>query len=181
MTSQNYSVNQYLVSNLLSLVQIKEIAIPEIQRPFVWEPDKVTELIDSLYNGYPIGYIITWQSPNVKLKDGNSSMGKKILIDGQQRITALRAAILGETVKNRDYADVRIQVAYNPIERRFATFNAAISKDPLWIKDIAPLLNGSTRQRAALNEYMAQNPSVDEDAVDIAMDDLRILPTGRLA
>lgn len=173
MTSQNYSVNQYLVSNLLSLVQIKEIAIPEIQRPFVWEPDKVTELIDSLYNGYPIGYIITWQSPNVTLKDGSSSMGKKILIDGQQRITALRAAILGETVKNRDYADVRIQVAYNPIERRFATFNAAISKDPLWIKDIAPLLNGSTRQRAALNEYMAQNPSVDEDAVDIAMDDLR--------
>ena len=173
MTSQNYSVNQYLVSNLLSLVQIKEIAIPEIQRPFVWEPDKVTELIDSLYNGYPIGYIITWQSPNVKLKDGSSSLGKKILIDGQQRITALRAAILGETVKNRDYADVRIQVAYNPIERRFATFNAAISKDPLWIKDIAPLLNGSTRQRAALNEYMAQNPSVDEDAVDIAMDDLR--------
>lgn len=173
MTSQNYSVNQYLVSNLLSLVQIKEIAIPEIQRPFVWEPDKVTELIDSLYNGYPIGYIITWQSPNVKLKDGSSSMGKKILIDGQQRITALRAAILGETVKNRDYADVRIQVAYNPIERRFATFNAAISKDPLWIKDIAPLLNGSTRQRAALNEYMTQNPSVDEDAVDIAMDDLR--------
>lgn len=173
MTSQNYSVNQYLVSNLLSLVQIKEIAIPEIQRPFVWEPDKVTELIDSLYNGYPIGYIITWQSPNVKLKDGSSSMGKKILIDGQQRITALRAAILGETVKNRDYADVRIQVAYNPIERRFATFNAAISKDPLWIKDIAPLLNGTTRQRAALNEYMAQNPSVDEDAVDIAMDDLR--------
>ena len=154
-------------------MQIKEIAIPEIQRPFVWEPDKVTELIDSLYNGYPIGYIITWQSPNVKLKDGSSSMGKKILIDGQQRITALRAAILGETVKNRDYADVRIQVAYNPIERRFATFNAAISKDPLWIKDIAPLLNGSTRQRAALNEYMAQNPSVDEDAVDIAMDDLR--------
>ena len=90
MTSQNYSVNQYLVSNLLSLVQIKEIAIPEIQRPFVWEPDKVTELIDSLYNGYPIGYIITWQSPNVKLKDGSSSMGKKILIDGQQRINIIQ-------------------------------------------------------------------------------------------
>ena len=56
-TEQNYSVNQYLVSNLLSKVQIGEIAIPEIQRPFVWEPDKVTELIDSLFNGFPIGYI----------------------------------------------------------------------------------------------------------------------------
>ena len=82
-TEQNYSVNQYLVSNLLSKVQIWEIAILEIQRPFVWEPDKVTELIDSLFNGFPIGYIITWQSPNVKLKDGNSSVGKTILIDGQ--------------------------------------------------------------------------------------------------
>ena len=60
MTTQNYTVNQYLVSNLLSMVQMNEIAIPEIQRPFVWEKDKVTELIDSLYQGFPIGYIIIW-------------------------------------------------------------------------------------------------------------------------
>ena len=96
MATQNYSVNQFLVSNLLSMVQMGEIAIPEIQRPFVWEPDKVTELIDSLYNGFPIGYIITWQSPNVKLKDGNSSVGKKILIDGQQRITSFGRFVTGK-------------------------------------------------------------------------------------
>ena len=173
MISQNYAVNQYLVSNLLSMVQTKEIAIPEIQRPFVWEPDKVTELIDSLYNGYPIGYIITWQSPDVKLKDGNSSAGKKILIDGQQRITALRAAILGETVKNIDYADVRIQVAYNPLEHKFATLNAAISKDPVWIKDIAPLLNGSVKASAARKEYLAMNPSVDEDVIEESIENLK--------
>ena len=173
MTNQNYAVNQYLVSNLLSMVQTKEIAIPEIQRPFVWEPDKVTELIDSLYNGYPIGYIITWQSPNAKLKDGNSSAGKKILIDGQQRITALRAAILGETVKNSDYADVRIQVAYNPIEHCFATLNAAISKDPLWIKDIAPLLNGTVKPSMARKEYLALNPSIDEDVIEDSIETLK--------
>ena len=173
MISQNYAVNQYLVSNLLSMVQTKEIAIPEIQRPFVWEPDKVTELIDSLYNGYPIGYIITWQSPDVKLKDGNSSAGKKILIDGQQRITALRAAILGETVKNIDYADVRIQVAYNPLEHKFATLNAAISKDPVWIKDIAPLLNGSVKASTARKEYLAMNPSVDEDVIEESIENLK--------
>ena len=173
MTTQNYSVNQYLVSNLLSMVQMNEIAIPEIQRPFVWEPDKVTELIDSLYEGFPIGYIITWQSPNVKLKDGNSSVGKKILIDGQQRVTALRAAILGETVKNKDYADVRIQVAYNPIERKFATYNAAISKDPLWIKDIAPLLNGTVKPSAVRKEYLALNPAVEEDMIEESIEALK--------
>lgn len=173
MATQNYSVNQFLVSNLLSMVQMGEIAIPEIQRPFVWKPDKVTELIDSLYNGFPIGYIITWQSPNVKLKDGNSSAGKKILIDGQQRITALRAAILGQTVKNLDYQDVRIQVAYHPIEHKFATLNAAIKKDPAWIKDIAPILSGEVKPSAVRKEYLALNPDVDEDEIEAAIDTLK--------
>lgn len=173
MNVQNYSVNQFLISNLLSMVQMNEIAIPDIQRPFVWEPEKVTSLIDSLYNGFPIGYIITWQSPNVKLKDGNCSVGKKILIDGQQRITALRAAILGETVKTKDYADIRIQVAYNPIEHRFATYNAAISKDPTWIKDIAPLLSGAVTSRAVRKEYAELNPNIDEDSIDNAIEMLK--------
>ena len=109
----------------------------------------------------------------MKLKDGNSSVGKKILIDGQQRVTALRAAILGETVKNKDYADVRIQVAYNPIERKFATYNAAISKDPLWIKDIAPLLNGSVKPSAVRKEYLVLNPAVEEDLVEESIEALK--------
>ena len=173
MNTQNYSVNQFLISNLLSMVQMNEIAIPDIQRPFVWEPEKVTSLIDSLYNGFPIGYIITWQSPNVKLKDGNSSVGKKILIDGQQRITALRAAILGETVKNKDYKDIRIQVSYNPIEHRFATYNAAISKDSTWIKDIAPLLSGAVTSRSVRMEYAKLNPNIDEEVIDVSIEMLK--------
>ncbi len=173
MTIQRYTVNQYLVSNLLSMVQMGEIAIPEIQRPFVWKADKVTELIDSLFNGFPIGYIIMWQSPHAKLKDGSNSVGKKILIDGQQRITALRAAILGETVKDRNYADKKIQVAYNPIERKFATLNAAIKKDPVWIKDIAPLFSGAKNARVIRKEYMALNPSIEEDIIEDAIETLR--------
>lgn len=173
MANQNYSVNQFLVSNLLSMVQMGEIAIPDIQRPFVWDSDKVTNLIDSLFNGYPIGYIIIWQSPNVKLKDGNSSVGKKILIDGQQRITALRAAILGETVKHKDYSDKRIQVSYNPIKRSFATHNAIIENDPVWIKDIAPLLNGQKKQNVYIREYRQLNPDIDEDIIYDEIDALR--------
>ena len=89
--SATYEVNNVSVSTLLGYVQGGIIAIPEIQRPFVWDSTKVRNLIDSLYRGYPVGYIVTWKSPDIKLKDGSRSEGKQILIDGQQRITALTA------------------------------------------------------------------------------------------
>src|SRR3989338_353532 len=95
---QKYSVNQHLTETVLSWVKSGEIAIPEIQRPFVWDASKVRDLMDSLYKGYPIGYLIVWRNPNVRLKDGHISEGKKILIDGQQRVIALKAAILGDYV-----------------------------------------------------------------------------------
>ena len=69
----NFEVNNVSVSTLLGFVSDGTIAIPEIQRPFVWDSTKVRNLIDSLYKGYPVGYIITWKSPNAKLKDGTES------------------------------------------------------------------------------------------------------------
>ncbi|MDQ3842415.1 MAG: DUF262 domain-containing protein, partial [Bacteroidota bacterium] len=119
MTTQKYSVNQYLIDTLLSWVRSGEIAIPEIQRPFVWNTSKVRDLMDSLYQGYPIGYVIAWRNPSIRLKDGTFSEGKKILIDGQQRITALKAAILGDYVINKKYKRVRIKIAFHPIGSRF--------------------------------------------------------------
>ncbi len=77
---QKYSVNQHLIETILAWVNSGEIAIPEIQRPFVWDSSKVRDLMDSLYQGYPIGYVIAWRNPNVKLKDGSLSEGKKVLI-----------------------------------------------------------------------------------------------------
>ena len=70
-----YSVHQQPVETLLSWIKAGEIAIPEIQRPFVWKAAKVRDLIDSLYQGYPVGYIITWRNPDVKLKNGELSAG----------------------------------------------------------------------------------------------------------
>ena len=95
MSIQQYSVNQHPIQTLLTWIKSGEIAIPEIQRPFVWSATKVRDLIDSLYEGYPIGYLISWRNPTVKLKDGTSSEGKRVLIDGQQRVTALMTALLG--------------------------------------------------------------------------------------
>ena len=67
---QKYSVNQHLSETILSWVKSEEIAIPEIQRPFVWDASKVRDLMDSLYQGYPIGYLIVWRNPNIRSKDG---------------------------------------------------------------------------------------------------------------
>jgi uncharacterized protein with ParB-like and HNH nuclease domain len=114
LNTQKYSVNQHLIETILAWVKSGEIAIPEIQRPFVWDSTKVRDLMDSLYQGFPVGYIIVWKNPDIRLKDGNISEGKKILIDGQQRVTALRAAIVGEYVINKEYKSIKIKISCKP-------------------------------------------------------------------
>ena len=71
--------------------------------------------MDSLYKGYPVGYIILWKNPNVKLKDGTISAGKKVLIDGQQRVTALMTALAGQNIINEDYKTTRIKDSLDPL------------------------------------------------------------------
>ena len=138
--STKFEVNNVSVNTLLGYVKDGTIAIPEIQRPFVWDSTKVRDLIDSLYKGYPVGYIITWKSPDVKLKDGSKSEGKQILIDGQQRITALTAALLGQQVLNSNYKKVRIKIAFNISTEEFQTLNPAIEAQKEWIPDISEFM-----------------------------------------
>jgi hypothetical protein len=173
---QKYSVNQHLIENILSWVSTGEIAIPEIQRPFVWDSSKVRDLIDSLYQGFPIGYLISWQNPNVRLKDGSISKGKKILIDGQQRVTALTAAILGQWVVNQTYQRVKIKIAFNPIEERFEVQNPAILKDKTWLHDIADAMNGNTDLFEMADNYFLSNPDVDKKHIRAAFSNLINIP-----
>ena len=134
-----YDVNNTSVETLIAYIKDGQIAIPEIQRPFVWDSTKVRDLIDSLYAGFPVGYIIVWKNPDVRLKDGTISSGKKILIDGQQRMTALQAAIVGEPVVGSDYKKKPIKIAFHPLDERFEVCNPAIEKDVAWISDISKL------------------------------------------
>lgn len=173
MTTQRYSVTPHPIETLLTWVKSKEIAIPEIQRPFVWDATKVRNLLDSLYLGYPIGYLIVWRNPNVKLKDGTTSVGKRILIDGQQRITALMAALLGQEVLTKDYETVRIQIAFNPIENRFEVANPAIKKDPAWIADVATVFHPDTSLSELTDNYIAQNPAAEKRIISRTLENLR--------
>lgn len=165
---QKYSVNDYDVEIVLNWYRSNEIAVPEIQRPFIWDSTKVRNLLDSLYQGYPIGYLIVWKNPNVKLKDGSSSEGKKILIDGQQRVMSLITSILGQEVINKEYAKARITISFNPVKEKFEVFNPAIQKDVAWIQDIGPIVSGETRVSTAIAEYCAKNPSAKRETVEDA-------------
>lgn len=148
-----FEVNNVSVSTLLGYVKDGTIAIPEIQRPFVWDTTQVRDLIDSLYREYPVGYIITWKSPDVKLKDGTSSEGKQILIDGQQRVTALTAALLGQEVLDDNYKKRKIKIAFNILTEEFQTNNPAIEKQEEWISDISEFMRDDFNSFDFISDY----------------------------
>jgi hypothetical protein len=172
-----YSVHQQPVETLLSWIKSGDIAIPEIQRPFVWNGAKVRDLIDSLYQGYPVGYIITWRNPDVKLKNGELSAGKKVLIDGQQRITALTAAIVGQRVLDKNYKEINIRIAFNPLEEKFDVLNKAYEKSPEWIDNINPIVNDEISISKAIRKYCQDNPDADEDLVEERIENLKRIKT----
>lgn len=157
-----YNVSNYTVETILSDIKCGSIAIPEMQRPFVWDSPKVRDLIDSLYKGFPVGYIIVWQNPDVKLKDGTTSSGKKVLIDGQQRITAMAAAITGKEVLDEHYKWCRIAIAFDPLEEKFEVANNAILKSSKWIPDIATVLKPTFDTFSFVVDYCQKNGISDK-------------------
>ena len=177
MTGVKFSLLQYPVSGILGLIETEQFVIPEIQRPFVWKRSQVRDLIDSLYNGYPTGYIITWKNPNVKTKDGGVSNGKHVLIDGQQRITALMAAIAGREVLDEDFNLDRIKIAFNPLAtdetKRFAVQDASHLKDKKWIPDISVIFDNGFDPFDFVPKYCAENPGVRANDVNKAITELK--------
>lgn len=98
------------VKELITWTLNKDLRLPGIQRRYVWQATRVRDLLDSLYRGYPSGSILVWEtSQDVETKelsvDGTGSQTmfnvKKILLDGQQRITSLTAVIEGKPIHVR--------------------------------------------------------------------------------
>ena len=163
-----YRVTQSAVSQLLEDVRREQIAIPELQRPFVWDSPKVRDLMDSLYNGYPVGYLITWQSVGAHLKGGTTAAHQQILIDGQQRVTALRAAVAGLPVISKAYKTAHIRIAFNPLTEEFATLTPVLAKDSQWISDISEFFNAPATF-GFVRAYLEANPDIDAAQVEVAL------------
>jgi len=172
MSLQKYSVSPITIGNILHLINLGEIAVPEIQRPFVWSASKVRDLIDSLYQGYPVGYLITWRNPDVRLKDGTTSNGKRVLIDGQQRVTALMASLVGLEVINSDYKKGRIVISFNPTSQKFEVANPAIKKNSVWIYDISKIISPEVKMLELVQDYCDKN-GTDQNVIYKSLELLR--------
>lgn len=174
MEAEKFSVTSYSVGQILGLIRAKEIAIPEIQRPFVWKKKQVRDLLDSLYNGYPTGYLIIWKNHNIKLKDGKISEGKKILIDGQQRVTALMTSIVGIPVINSDYKTEAIKIAFDPYVALskekdgeiFAVQDSSHLKSSKYIPDVSIVFKDDFSTFRFINDYCSKNPDMDPDTLN---------------
>jgi len=132
------------VADLLADVKSGRIGLPDLQRPFVWKDNKVRELLDSMLKGYPIGYVMLWSSPTEY--DNTAQIGKNdklykrpddLVIDGQQRLTALLAAMYGVMIKDKNFKERRIRISFNPLTREFAVWTQAFERNPEWITEIS--------------------------------------------
>lgn len=93
------------IGTLVDMYKRGEMRLPEIQRHYVWRATRVRDLLDSLYRGYPSGSILMWETDEpvptrdfAIAQDSNAFAGRKLLLDGQQRLTSLTAVLNGEPV-----------------------------------------------------------------------------------
>lgn len=145
--NKSYSSTPLPVLTTIGKIKSGEIQIPEMQREYVWDTTKVRDLFDSLYRGYPIGYVLLW---DVKEKsDQNRSIGTNLksfevsqyVIDGQQRLTSLYAVTTGEPVINSDFKEIKITIDFNPFTETFETSTPATEQDSEYFHDITGLFN----------------------------------------
>lgn len=133
------------VGNILKDVQTGKIGLPDLQRPFVWGNEKVRDLLDSMLRGYPIGYVMLWDSPsdNAGKKSAIGSnqkvyaVPKSLVIDGQQRLTALLSSLYGVSVRDKNFRERTVKVAYDPIARSFKNADASTEKDSRYVSDVS--------------------------------------------
>jgi hypothetical protein len=153
---------KYTLSKLIEDIEMGEIGLPDIQRPFVWSNTKVRDLFDSMYKGYPVGYLLFWVNG---YDNGHRQIGahakqkvpRLLIVDGQQRLTSLFAVIKSLPVLRKNYATEKIRIAFNPLEQSFEVADAAIARDPEWIPDISEIwASGSPGYRRLVRDFISK-------------------------
>src|SRR5690606_16118991 len=148
------------LGNLMQYIDLGEIGLPDIQRPFVWNNAKIRDLFDSIYRGYPIGYLLFWQvgvedaNPRTIGVDHKQKAPKLLIVDGQQRLTALFAVTRGVEVVRENYQKERVQIAFRPLDQKFEVTDAAVQRDPEFIPDISAIWAEGSSLFTITREYI---------------------------
>ena len=134
----------YSTYGLIESIKRGAVALPDIQRPFVWPASKVRDLLDSMYKGFPVGYLLFWETgadPGARQigVGDKQAVPALLIVDGQQRLTSLYAVMTGSKIVRQDYTEARIRIAFRPTDATFAVADAAIEKDPEFIADVSEL------------------------------------------
>lgn len=148
--AQVFKTTDYTIGKLIDDIEIGDIALPDIQRPFVWYRNisKVRDLFDSIYKGFPIGYLLFWENANrsdyknIGFEEKKRKIPRFLIIDGQQRLTALFAVMKNQEILTPDYEKKRLKIAFNPIQEIFKVGDAATDRDPEYIADLSTLWSG---------------------------------------
>lgn len=177
-----YSDTTLAVSHLVNDVERGTIALPELQRPYVWPAAKARDLFDSMYKGFPVGSLLFWKTgaePGARQigTETKQAVPQHLIVDGQQRLTSLYAVITGAEVLRDDFTTRRIRLAFRPTDATFAVTDAAVEKDPEYLHDISTLWAPNNRKKVvrAFLERLAEKRELDEeekDRLDTALDDL---------
>ncbi len=159
MPSTLYHDTNYSLTYLIEAIKHGELALPDIQRPFVWSSAKVRDLFDSMHKGYPIGTLLFWETgadTNTRQVGGgeHDKVAKQLIVDGQQRLTSLFAVITGQRVLTKSFENRQIQIAFRPSDQTFEVADAAIRRDPEFIPDITELWRG--RYKATVRSFLAR-------------------------
>lgn len=149
----------YTVGSLLDQIELGVVGLPDIQRPFVWKNAKIRDLFDSMYRGFPVGYLLFWQNVNSGGAktigvDGKQKHPGLLIVDGQQRLTSLYAVVKGKKVLREDYSEEFIEIAFHPLEEKFEVADAAIRKDKNWLPNISRLWAADTDLFELVDAYL---------------------------
>ncbi len=150
----------YDLAGLLHYIDIGDIGLPDIQRPFVWTATKVRDLFDSMYRGFPVGYLLFWANAEAQGSRfiGTTEKAHRIpallVVDGQQRLTSLYAVFRGKRVLDENYQDRRIEIAFRPRDGKFEVTDAAIRKDPEFIPSISELWASGKSSWSLVNDFL---------------------------
>src|SRR5262245_15732320 len=161
----------YTLGSLIEFIALGQIGLPDLQRPFVWKDSKVRDLFDSMYRGYPVGYLLFWQNA---LVDGARTIGADskqktpslLIVDGQQRLTSLFAVVTGHKVLREDFDEELIKIAFNPLEEKFEVADAATARDKTFLPNITAVLSKGADIFEIVSDYLVGLKSVREVSSD---------------
>ena len=180
-----FRTTSFDLDHLVKNIERGDVALPDIQRPFVWSAAKARDLFDSMYRGFPVGYLLFWatDAPPGSRQIGTGTKEEKVarwlIVDGQQRLTSLYAVLTGHPIMREDYTEARLRLAFCPLDGRFEVTDAAIERDPEFLADITPLWKN---YRGTVRSYIERLESSrgtliaeKQDEIDDKLDRLRDL------